>query len=406
MSFEPVKLEQGKYDYRALEHALDRVKSRVFIGKQSAFYAPLMGSLRFYWSEEVDTAATDGIRMWWNPKFFLDGPQEFQSKHFNSFVLNHELRHVAGLHMLRQGSRMGRPWNWACDIRINNDLRLVGEDWGTWPAWCSPKFSATYNKPLPDFDQIAGGRMSEEDIYTNLMSGQFELGDGGWGNGDTEELSEQDKQKVINNVVRSVTNAKMEGKAGDVPGETETMLNHFLAPMIPWEVELMKWMTDLQNFDYSWARPNRRHSEIYLPSMYEDEGRLAHLVYFQDVSGSISNQEILRFNSELKYVWDEIRPKKMTVVQFDIRITHVQEFNEGDEFHEIKIIGRGGTCLQCVREFIIEKKPTAAIIFSDMQVAPMEPLPFEIPLLWVSTSSVTPEVPSGKIIHIKVHHEW
>jgi predicted metal-dependent peptidase len=141
---------------------------------------------------------------------------------------------------------------------------------------------------------------------------------------------------------------------------------------------------------------------MYLPSRFTDEGRLEHLMYFQDVSGSITESNIVRFNSELKYVWDTFKPQKMTIVQFDTRITQVDEFTEGDPFEKIKIVGRGGTCLKCVREKIIKDEPTAAIIFSDMQVAPMQKV--DIPVLWVCVDSGwgighTPTF--GKVIRIK-----
>lgn len=373
-----------KYDYNDLNRKLDRIKSQVFLGRGAAFWAPLMCSLEFYWSEEVDTAATDGIRFWWNPAFFLKS-----SDKLNRFVLMHELRHVGGLHMLRQGTREGLPWTWACDIRINNDLVKDGYSFDGFPAWFKPELDLPIELP-------------EEDLYDWVMINKYNIGNNPWGNGDFQDISEEEKQKIINNVVKSVTNAKMEGKPGDIPGNTETMLDHFLAPIVPWEVHLREWMGDLQQHDFSWSRPNRRYTDMYLPSSFEDDGRLEHLIYFQDVSGSISNQEILRFNSELKFVWEEFKPKKMTIAQFDTKIQKVDEFNEGDEFAQIEIIGRGGTHLECVRLFINEHKPTAAIIFSDMYVGAMQPLEPPIPILWVSSTGHH-EVPFGKLISIKVH---
>lgn len=140
---------------------------------------------------------------------------------------------------------------------------------------------------------------------------------------------------------------------------------------------------------------------MYLPSRFEDEGRLAHLLYFQDVSGSITDGNILRFNSELKFVWDTFQPRKMTIAQFDTRITQIDEFTEGDPYEKIRIIGRGGTSLVPVAELIMEMQPTAVIIFTDMCVSfvPIEQLPIKIPILWVATGSYAkPNV--GKTIYI------
>ena len=88
------------------------------------------------------------------------------------------------------------------------------------------------------------------------------------------------------------------------------------------------------------------------------------------------------------------------MVQFDTMIQDVKEFTEDDPFDEIKVIGRGGTCLVCVREYIEKHKPTAAVVFSDLYCTPMQPLTEEIPVIWaVIGSNLTG--PFGKTIHIK-----
>lgn len=142
---------------------------------------------------------------------------------------------------------------------------------------------------------------------------------------------------------------------------------------------------------------------MYLPSRFQDEGRLQHLLYFQDVSGSIGNKEILRFNSELKFVWDTFQPKRMTIAQFNTRITRIDEFEEGDIYEKIKIVGRGGTCLEPVAELIQELKPTAVIIFTDMYVSfqPIEQMELKIPVLWVGVNAPDIRPNYGKTIHIK-----
>lgn len=386
--FEPIE-DRSKFDFTDLDRQLDRVKSTVFRRPDAAFFGPLMCSLNFVWSEMVDTAATDGSTFWWNPKFFAEAPDKYLEPRFNEFVMMHELNHVARLHMLRQGNRDPEFWNFACDIRINNDLVTGKYSFGTFPAWFRP-----------DWDQPA--LMAEEDIYDRIKQNAMTPPPNPWGNGDMVPTTESSKQRAINNVVKAVQSAKVSGQPGAIPGSLESILEMFLSPIIPWELHLYQWMSDLLDEDYTWARPARRYTDIYLPSRFEDEGRLQHLMYFQDVSGSITDAEIVRFNSELRYIWDTFKPKKMTVAQFDTRITKVDIFNEGDPYEKIFIVGRGGTSLVPVRQMIIDEEPTAAIIFSDMCVSPMAPLPVEIPILWVATNAHGVTVPFGKIIHIKV----
>ncbi len=159
-------------------------------------------------------------------------------------------------------------------------------------------------------------------------------------------------------------------------------------------------MQDLMDEDYTWRRPNRRYEDMYLPSRFTDDGRLEHLIYYWDVSGSISEKEELRFNSELKYIWEQFKPSKITIVQFDTRITKVDEWTAGMSFNEVKIVGKGGTHLGPVRQHMLDNQPTAAIIFSDLYCAPMAPGPL-CPVIWVAVGNTQAQVPFGKLINIE-----
>lgn len=376
-------------DYALLNRKMDKVRSKVFLGKNAAFFGSLLCSLEFVWSREITTAATDSVTLWWNPDFF-----EATVPETNETILIHELNHAARLHHIRQGSRDPEVFNWACDIRINNDLEndgftFVGEE----NCW-------------KDHSYDTNGLMCEEDIYDLLMKQQQQRPkQGSWGSkpgpGDMVPTKNTNRQTAINNVVRAVQQAKISGNAGDIPGGIEEMLNRFLDPVVPWEPLLMQFFTDMLDEDYTWRRPNRRCQDIYLPSRFNDDGRLEHLIYFLDVSGSITGSQILRFNSEVKYIQEVLKPQRLTLVQFDTKIQDVREFREEDPFTEIKIIGRGGTSLTCVHEYIEKHQPTAAIVFSDLYCTPMQPLKSRTPIIWAVVDSGI-IAPFGKTIHIKI----
>src|SRR5690606_10120403 len=110
------------------------------------------------------------------------------------------------------------------------------------------------------------------------------------------------------------------------------------------------FFTDLLDEDYSWKRPNRRYQDMYLPSRFTDDGRLAHLAYYLDVSGSITDPQVLRFNSEVKYIQEDLKPEKLTLIQFSDKITQVKEFEVDEPFDEIKVVGRGGTLYAPIKE--------------------------------------------------------
>lgn len=378
---------QPAYDEDVLNKELDRTKADIFIGKDSAaFLAPLMCSMEFRWMPQIKTACTDGTFVGWSPKFFMELSRETRKT-----VLAHELWHPALLHMLRRGDRDPETWNQACDYRINNDLKAAGYSF-VGIEWCCLK---------PEID--ANGRLAEEEIYDLIYTGKLKPpplpfnGD----DGDMEEPSEEQMQQALNNVIRATHEYVAANGAGSVPGIVQKQLDKYLAPIVHWEVELMQFCTELLDCDYSWARPSRRSTEVYLPSLVWDEGRLEHLIYYADVSGSCGDNDVLRFNSEVKYIFETLKPKKLTLVQFTTEIVWETVFEEGDEFEEVMRYGCGGTSFVCVREHMLKHEPTAAIVFSDMDCAPMKPLGYEIPVIWVAIRANGHKPPFGRIIHIR-----
>ena len=390
---EPMK--ETDLDLYELTRQLDKCKSEVFMGNyvannRAAFFGPLMCSMNFIWTEDLKTAATDGINIYWNPHWFLR--LEPRTRHF---VLVHELWHAARLHQVRLGDRDPLIWNYACDLRINNDLHKEGY------TWKGMGFD-------PWFDQLGINldNMPEEDIYDKIIQMGEEVPESPWGNeeipGDIiPELSDDEKHDAVGNVVRAIHEAKDSGHGGDIPGDTEIILKQFLSPVVPWEILLNRFFQELMSAGHTWTKRNRRFPDIYMPARFKDEGRLEHLMYFQDTSGSISNADNTRFNSEIKYIKETYNPKKLTIVQFDTIIQSVTVLTEYDDFNEVEIKGRGGTDLRCVREYIIKQKPTCAVVFSDMCVVPMEPLPFDVPMIWVAIRNHGFTVPHGEVVYIK-----
>lgn len=376
-------------DERALDLELDKTKSRVFILNNAAFLGSMLANIVFRWDDTIETANIGNNTMCWNPHWFLELPPETRKT-----VLVHEIWHEALLHMPRRQGRDPKLWNFACDIFINNNLENENYSFvGVENCWKDQKYSG----------------MNEEAIYDELLKSHDQPPPtGSWGkpeidNGDMRS-DPQDQANIhtaVNNVMRAVQQATIAKQAGSVPGNVMELLNQFLRPKVKWETHLAQFFTELIQDDYTWAKPNRRYQDIYLPSITNVMNKLDHLIYYQDVSGSVSKKDMIRFNSEVKYVKDQFKPKKMTIVQFDHKIQSEMVINEGDEFNEINIVGRGGTDFIPVRNHIEKHRPTAAIIFTDLECTPMVPPSFRIPIIWVAVNARNLSVRVGRVIHIK-----
>lgn len=367
-----------------LNKELDKIKAKAFMGKNASFLGSILCSCQFTWNKKIKTARTNGIVIQWNPDWFLSlSPEKRET------VLIHELWHIARLHILRKGGRDPNLWNTVCDLRINNDMHKDGY---------------YFDKGDYYHDVDAVKIMAEEELYDLLKkdneppSYNCSLGnDLDSENG--QELSAAQQQQLINTVTNAAAQAKMCG-AGSLPGDLEEVINRFLKPVIPWESLLMKYLTDIsEESDYTWKRPNRRYQNVYMPSREPDEGALEHLMYFLDVSGSITSEQITRFISEVKYIKEVLNPLKLTLVQFDYGIRKVETYTREDKIDKFHAYGRGGTSLSAVHELIQKEKPTCAVIFSDLECSPMEHT--NVPIIWVviGNDEVTPSF--GKTIHIK-----
>lgn len=370
-----------------LTKLLDKAKLKIFSDsvRSSAFLAPLLCQCSIEFTEECETARTNGIVIQFNPDFF----KNLNNTSERAFLLFHELWHIAKMHQLRCGNKDKVRWNMACDYHINIMLK---EDFS--------------------LDMPEGGlldeqyrHLSEEEIYSLLPEDAGNPSSPYLDLAPLDSNEEKFQNSIVSEILGAVSTAVHSCGSG-VNKEVVEILNKFTAPQINWKQELQDYFKETyQNQDYSWKRPSRRIQDCYFPSITgEDEGRLEHLAYFVDTSGSISEEQIVAFNSEIKFIKDELKPKKLTVITFDTSINEPISYSEDDEFEFLEVIGRGGTSLEDVYDWIEKNKPTASVIFSDLICDPM-PKP-STPVVWCVIKydeeiSVQWEPHYGKVIPIK-----
>ena len=118
-----------------------------------AFFSGLVMKLEPKIEWRVPTAAVDGKRIYYNPKWVVSLTlMQLEG------VLVHEVMHCKLKHMLRRSNRDRRLWNIACDLAINSILQEAGF-------------------VLPDEGVFAGGRdyedmpvsLAAEDYYRRLV---------------------------------------------------------------------------------------------------------------------------------------------------------------------------------------------------------------------------------------------
>lgn len=364
-------------DYKTLDVELSKTKARLFTMRGAGYLGSLLCDHEFMWDEDCQTAWCNGVAIAFNPYFFRD----HLNKETKVTVLAHELWHTGCDHMGRIGDKNPEIWNQAADHFINLMLEQHGFSFeGIEFACKDPRFKD----------------MSTEQIYDVLYVEQPE-DNSGFGD-DLKPIPDNvDKTQIIRKLIKAQQTSRMSNEAGVIPQESAYHIENFLNPALPWDILLMKYFTELSQDDYSWARPSRRYEE-YLPSKQGDNG-LQHLIWYWDLSGSMTDAQLDRLNAEAKHVFDTFNPKRMTIVTFDTVIHDVFEFTEGDSFEKLELHGRGGTSLDPVYRHIKEHQPDVAIVMSDLYCYPMEMNPGS-EVLWVVIDNPKARVKFGKTIHL------
>lgn len=172
-------------------------------------------------------------------------------------------------------------------------------------------------------------------------------------------------QNLMNEVVRQMELGS-KGR-GSLPGNIIDQINKLNEPpQIKWQSLIVKQIgKQVCGKRKSPNRLNRRDPKsIYKKGNLND--RLHPIVVAFDVSGSVSNKELMYFLNELQALSDKMK-LPITYIQFDWDIQNVETIapNEKPSFN---LHGRGGTAFQPVFDYLKEEqypKETQLFIFTD-----------------------------------------
>lgn len=398
------------HSMQTLQRELDRCKSEIFLRRGEGHLAQLLCSIPVIWAEDAVTAYTNGMIIAINPNFFMKIPAASRET-----VLASKLWNIAMMHLVRGQGKRWDMWNMAATYWVNNLLRNKGYKFDGLVPWFDHRYDDQVIEQIYEDFLIreAAGTLDDPQALWGYLDehGQFDFIDlrhptEAHTRGPGYEIPPTDPnlaQKILNAVVQSTQYAAQAdgGYGGAAP--MADLVNQFLQPKVKWEKEVVPFLTAANSKDYSWSIPNPRIRHTYLPSLQAMlKGGLANIRWYGDSSGSMTKAQLVRWNSEARYVHKKFKPKKFTLINFDDEIQMIQEFKPTDRYDEIKVLGRGGTDLNCVRNDIIKTKPDAVIIFSDLGCDEMLPLPREsmVPILWIVLNNPNATVPHGRVVHI------
>ncbi len=260
------------------------------------------------------TTATDARALFYNADY-IDGLSADQTQ----FVLAHEALHCALSHFARREHRSKKRWDVACDLAINP---ILVNDGLTLPpnALYQDDFEGMSAEEIyPLVEENTDAETMDQHVYDSEGSdGQRDTGFGAGRNklqpddpdarasrpqpltdGERKQLEVQWRQRLAGAAQQAMA-------AGKLAGGMARLVDHLLQPRLPWRMLLARYMTTVGRDDYNYARPSRREGGAILPSLRSAQ---VNVVIALDISGSITDEEVAQFLSEVNAIKGQVRAR-------------------------------------------------------------------------------------------------
>jgi predicted metal-dependent peptidase len=391
------------------ERRLSKVKISIMRNPKFALWSGLMTVGKTRVDENVPTACTNGRDEIYGREFI----KSLDDKEL-AFVVLHETLHKAYRHLFtwrKLHDENHQIANMACDYVIN--LQLLDMD----KEQSVIAMPTRAGKAIGLVDERFRG-FNTKQVFDILKEEEPEGGYGSGGDGFDEhdwqgakELSEEDKkaiEKEVDQALRQgvINHNKIAGKGA---GGLNRELGDLLEPKVDWREMLREFVkaTCSAKDASSWRRVNRRYlgTGVYMPSLIGE--RVGHLVIGIDTSGSIGNEELNEFLTEVKGIASEVHPEKVDLMYWDTQVAGHEQYG----YHEVdnivsstKPMGGGGTDPTCMITYMKEKgiKPEAIIMLTDGCIGDWGS-EWESPILWTICGQWGKDTyaPIGKTIHIQ-----
>lgn len=357
-----------------------------------------IGDVKF--TDQIPTAATNGRDVYYNPDFIAT----MDDKEL-TFVVLHEALHKVFQHMIlwrKLWKENPMLANVAADYIVNGTI-----------VQADPNSVVTTMPDMALHDTKYYGMTTRQVFDLLKQQGQGQGKGQGQGNGETldhhdwdgaEELTEQE----VKEVQKQIDQALRQGEIirGKMSGNRSRAVEELLEPKIDWREQMRDFVTSVcKNKDKSsWRRPSRRFigQNIYMPSLIGEA--VGKLVIAIDTSGSICQQQLTEFLTEVKSICDEVSPEAVELLYWDSSVAAHETYRQGDYEAMIsmtKPAGGGGTTVGCVNQYIKDKllSPEAVVILTDGYVESDWGGSWTHPTLWaITTRGVTS--PHGKSLYL------
>lgn len=216
---------------------------------------------------------------------------------------------------------------------------------------------------------------------------------------EVEDMDAEELKKLENEIDKALRQGGM--LAGRMGASIPRVIGDLLETKVDWREVFREFVQSAMRGkdEYTWRKMSKAYlaNNMYIPSMHSET--MGEVVVAIDTSGSINNEQISEFASELASICETCNPDKVRVLWWDTKVHGEQVFegNYGDIAKMLKPQGGGGTHVGCVSDYIIKSsiKAEVLVVFTDGYVEHEPKWEIGLPTMWFVTqnSSFTP--PAG-----------
>ena len=337
---------------------------------------------------DLSMPAPAGVRFMFNKYELFINPLLFglYSTDEQIAILKHEMLHIINLHIVRQKDRDHKKWNYGTDLAINQLIPNIPED-----ALQPEKFqfeknlnAEQYYDMIPVIYEDGEDGGSSSDGENSGTQGQCQ----GDSNGKSEDGESDviDSDEKLKDMITRALNAAQDGQVGDhnkwreSEGDeeaakeitrqmTETATNksrgmypaecsealHLLTQkaQIDWKKELRRIVGNRKAFSKLTIKKHDRRFPHRKDLRGKTKDHTKDIVVILDVSGSMSDDELLYGINEIKAIAEKARAG-VTIIQVDTEPKVIETFDPNAKIFKRK--GYGGTYMSPGIELIKEQK--------------------------------------------------
>jgi len=376
----------------ALQHAISRLTFH------HPFFAVLVTKLAVI--REVDEfpypAATDGRNIICNKQYFNKFTQDERV-----FVLAHEALHILLQHLPRMKEYFARGvgpdgtaynpkvMGYATDYVINSTLVESGVG------------------SMPDIGLIDSrftSGMSADEVYIELMKNPPP--DDEPGGFDEHSMDGEDAPTDAEVKQAAAAAAAAQKVRGSMPGSLQRIVDELIEGKVDWRDQLREFVQRTVGIgERTWKRPFKRRL-VMAPGVYtpgrisETMGELAIVI---DTSGSISQDELNTFLSEVDSIVKEVSPRRAAIFWTDSKVAGIDDIDDTTNLLDLSPKGGGGTDMEAafpvIEEHILDCE--AIIVLTDGYTSFDRANEPQCPVLWTSTTEgISP--PYGRTIYLDI----